>query len=104
MANPDVSVKAGFGRTMRPDAWWAKPTLVFIALASFVVYATWAALQGRNYYYDPYISPFYSPELFGSSGHSWVGVRPHWWPGAIPFSGAILILWIPAGFRLTCYY
>ena len=29
---------------------------------------------------------------------------PGWWPGAIPFSPALLILWAPGGFRLTCYY
>lgn len=27
-----------------------------------------------------------------------------WYPGWLPFSPAILILWAPGGFRLTCYY
>jgi len=27
----------GFGRTLRPDAWWAQPALVFIGLSTFIV-------------------------------------------------------------------
>jgi hypothetical protein len=93
-----------FGRTARPDAWWVQPLLVFLVLGSFVAYATWAALQGNHYHWGPYLSPFYSPELFGHSPHAWFGPPPAWWPGWLPFSPAILILWAPGGFRLTCYY
>jgi hypothetical protein len=50
------------------------------------------------------VSPFYSPEIFGPSPHAWFGDKPSWWPGFIPFSAALFILWMPAGFRLTCYY
>ena len=89
---------------MRRDAWWVQPLLVFLGLSAFVVYSTWAAFQGKNYYYGPYLSPFYSPELFGGSPHSWFGSRPGWWPGGLVFSPALLVLWAPAGFRLTCYY
>lgn len=89
---------------MRPDAWWAQPGLVFIGLSLFIVYSTWAALQGTHYVFEPYVSPFYSPEIFGSSPHSWFGPKPGWWPERIPFSPALFILWVPAGFRLTCYY
>jgi len=53
------------GWTSRQDFWWAKPSLVFIALSAFVAYSVWAALQGRDYRSGPYLSPFYSPELFG---------------------------------------
>ena len=35
---------------------------------------------------------------------TWFGPKPGWWPGWLPFSPALLILWAPAGFRLTCYY
>jgi hypothetical protein len=93
-----------FGQTARRDAWWVQPLLVFLGLSAFIVYATWAALQGSNYRYGPYLSPFYSPELYGDSPHAWFGARPGWWPGWLVFSPAILILWAPGGFRVTCYY
>ena len=96
--------KRSFGQTMRPDSWWAQPLVVFLGLSAFVVYSTWAAFQGQHYYYGPYISPFYSPEFFGSSPHSLFGPKPGWWPGWLPFSPALLILWAPGLFRLTCYY
>jgi hypothetical protein len=94
----------GFGATMRRDLWWIKPLLVFLGLGAFVVYSTWAAFQGRFYHFGPYISPFYSPEIFGESSHSWFGAKPGWWPGWLPFSPALLVLWVPGLFRLTCYY
>lgn len=89
---------------MRQDAWWIQPVLVFIGLGTFVVYSTWAAFQNDYYHFGPYLSPFYSPELFGESRHAWFGPQPGWWPAWLPFSPALLILWAPAGFRLTCYY
>ena len=89
---------------MRRDAWWIQPLLVFAGLGSFIVYSTWAAFQNAHYTHGPYLSPFYSPELFGSSSHAIFGPKPSWWPAAVPFSPALLILWVPAGFRLTCYY
>ena len=105
MSQAEMSVKpGGFGRTMRVDAWWLQPALVFVVLSSFVVYATWAALQGKDYEWGPYLSPFYSPLLFGEGPHAWLGPRPGWWPGVIPFSAAIFILWAPGLFRVTCYY
>jgi hypothetical protein len=105
MASSDVVLKPrGFGKTRRRDAWWAQPLVVFLALSAFIVYATWAAFEGREYWAGPYLSPFYSPELFGPSPHALFGPKPAWWPGLLPFSAAILILWAPGGFRVTCYY
>ena len=89
---------------MRPDVWWTQPLLVFLGLGAFLVYSTWAAFQGAHYYFGNYVSPFYSPEIFGDSPHSWFGPKPAWWPAWLLFSPALLILWAPGGFRLTCYY
>src|SRR5436190_14008779 len=61
-------------------------------------------VQGQNYFSGNYISPFYSPEILGDSPHSWFGPKPSWWPGWLIFSPALLVLWAPAGFRVTCYY
>src|SRR3984885_13351076 len=93
-----------FGQTSRKDKWWLVPLLTFLGLSTFVVYSTWAAFQGNHYQFGPYLSPFYSPELFGNPAHSWFGAKPGWWPLWMPFSPALLILWAPGGFRLTCYY
>jgi hypothetical protein len=97
-------VRRRFGETARRDRWWVQPLLVALGLTTFVVYATWAAFQGRYYSFGPYLSPFYSPEIFGSSPHSWFGPKPAAWPVWLPFSPALLILPIPALFRFTCYY
>src|SRR5690349_8441849 len=94
----------GFGETQRRDAWWLQPLVVFILLGSFLVYATWAAFQNAHYTYGPYLSPFYSPEIFGDSPHAWFGPKPGWWPALLPFSPALLILPFPGLFRFTCYY
>lgn len=101
---PVSAVHRGFGTTSRRDAWWAAPLAVFTALSVFVVYATWAAFQNAHYTYGPYLSPFYSPELFGDSPHAWFGPKPAVWPAWLPFSPALLILPFPGLFRLTCYY
>ena len=93
-----------FLATRRRDAWWVKPLVILIILGGFVVYSTWAAFQNAHYTFGPYLSPFYSPELFGSSPHAVFGPKPGWWPGVLPFSPALLILPFPAFFRFTCYY
>lgn len=89
----------GLGVTRRKDNWWLQPVAVFLGLSAFGVYSTWAALQGELFSCSTakagltldcnYLSPFYSPLLSFS-----------WWH----FSAAILILWMPLGFRATCYY
>jgi hypothetical protein len=62
---------------------------VIILLGGFGVYATFRAFEGKFFWVDPYLSPFYSPLLNFS-----------WWH----FSPALLILAFPLGFRVTCYY
>jgi hypothetical protein len=89
-----LPVVRGWGETSRPDKWWLQPLVVFLGLSAFIVYSTWAAFQGEHYTFGPYLSPFYSPEF----------AKPSWWPGWLVFSPALLILWMPGGFRLTCYY
>jgi hypothetical protein len=104
MAHAPLPIARRFGETMRTDAWWLPPLAVFLGLSAFIVYSTWAAFQNAHYTFGPYLSPFYSPEIFGNSPHAWFGPKPAWWPAIVPFSPAFLILWAPGGFRLTCYY
>ena len=104
MSYTDALKRRAFGETMRTDAWWIQPLLVLLGLGAFVVYSTWAAFQGEHYTHGPYLSPFYSPEIFGDSSHALFGPKPGFWPTWLPYSPAFLILWAPGGFRLTCYY
>ena len=102
----------GYGATKRTDDWWVGPAVTFGVLMAFVVYVTWAALQGEHYYAGPYLSPLYSPLIFtdtsaagsGPIEHAWLGGWPDWWPSFVPASPAILILAFPGAFRFTCYY
>jgi len=84
--------------------WWIQPLVVLLGLSAFLIYANWAAFQGEHYRFGPYLSPFYSPEIWGDPQYSLLGAAPSWWPTFLPFSAALLILWAPAGFRVTCYY
>ena len=102
-----------FGATTRPDAWWVQPLVVFLGFAAFIVYSTWAAFHplyhGNCAYWfggngANYLSPFFSPEIFGYSPHALLGGKPAWWPAWLIFSPAFLVLWAPGGFRFTCYY
>ncbi|MGD9689659.1 MAG: succinate dehydrogenase [Phycisphaerales bacterium] len=113
----------GLCKTRRTDNWKLEPILVFLGFSAFIVYATWAAFQGQNFYADKptvslwsgvassanYLSPMYSPLLFDMpggprSGHAWFGDAPGWMASIPFFTPALLILWAPGGFRFTCYY
>ena len=95
-----------FGQTSRRDAWWVPTLATFLGFSAFIAYASWAGYSNAHYEYGPYLSPMYSPLLFGPSPHSWFGgpEQPVWWPSFLRFSAAVLVLWGPVGFRLTCYY
>jgi hypothetical protein len=109
-----------FGQTYRRDAWWLMPGVTFIYFLAFIIYSSWAAFQGSHYFFSgggaQYLSPMYSPVLWVDSSmpgaaplhHAWLGEWPDWLPrllfGFIPITPALLVLWIPAGFRFTCYY
>lgn len=104
--------QSGLAKNFRTDTWWIGPLLTFLGLSAFVVYSTWAALQGNHYWHGSYLSPFYSPLLFidpsvpGAAPleHAWLGAWPSWWPEFVPASPAFLILSFPGAFRFTCYY
>jgi hypothetical protein len=95
-----------FGETQRRDGWWIQSAATFLGFAAFIVYSTWAGFSNANYEFGPYLSPMYSPLLFGPSAHAWFGgpAIPPWWPSFLHYSAAALILWGPVGFRITCYY
>ncbi len=75
--------------TDRKDTWWLEPLLIATGFTLFIIYATYRVFENNFYEANQYLSPFYSPKLMFD-----------WWK----WSPAILILWMPAGFRATCYY
>ncbi len=89
-------------KTLRQDRWWLPPLTTFVVFTAFVVYATWRAFSGADYYSSPYLSPLYSPCLTDECvpGSSDFGT-PF---GGFPLSAALIILIFPLGFRMTCYY
>ena len=93
-------------RTLRTDRWWLNPALNALALGTFLAYATIRLFYDQSYFVEEfhYVAPFYSPCL---STDCQAGTSPLGQPvGSLPawMSPAMLILIIPGGFRLTCYY
>src|SRR6266536_1821900 len=87
--------------TLRRDTWWLQPLVTVLVLLGFVVYGVWVAFVDKNYFADPYISPFYSPCLASKCGdQATAAIFGSWWP----LSPALIVLPFPLGFRLTCYY
>lgn len=102
----------GPAATVRNDAWWIGPSLTFGFICLMLAYLNWAALQGEYFFAAPYLSPVYSPVLFGVPDapgaaplhHAWFGTWPSWWPPFLPASPALFALVGPGLFRFTCYY
>ena len=88
-------------RTLRQDRWWLYPLTTFTVFFSSVVYATVRAFSGSNFHSEPYLSPFYSPCLTDKCGEAADFGTPL---GGFPLSAALIILIVPLGVRMTCYY
>ena len=93
---PAGTAANGLGATRRRDRWWVAPTVqgtLFTILATYLFFSgiVWTPVWGTGYEVDGYLSPLFSPLI-----------RPDWLPTWI--SPGLLILWIPLGFRATCYY
>ena len=64
-------------KTLRTDRYWVQPLVTFIALMLFVIYSTWRAFMNADYFYEPLISPFYSPCLSNASPPACAVAEPH---------------------------
>ena len=69
--------------------WWVGPITVTVVLTAFGAYSLYVAIFAQFSGADGILSPFYSPRV--SSPFDWL-------------SPAVFVLWIPLGFRATCYY
>ena len=60
MATPPAAlpVRRSFGQTMRKDAWWIQPLVVFTVFTGSIIYSTWAAFQGTFYWHENLLSRF----------------------------------------------
>jgi hypothetical protein len=86
--------------TLRKDPWWAYPMSVGLFLGVTIAYSTWAGLLKSGYFSEPYVSPIFSPCLAVSCEHATFRLIGEWWF----LSPALLVMWLPIFFRLTCYY
>jgi len=97
LRKPRGTAKQGFGATSRKDNWAVYPVIqaiVFTFCAGYLTFSgiLWGPLFGPQYVEaDGYLSPLFSPLLVFPDMPTWLS------PG-------LLILWIPIGFRATCYY
>jgi hypothetical protein len=96
LRKPRGTAQQGFGATARRDAWAITPAVqgtAFTVLAGYLFFSgiVWNPLFGTPFEVEGYLSPLFSPWLF---------------KGELPWfiSPGLLILWIPLGFRATCYY
>jgi len=97
LRKPRGTAAEGFGATSRVDNWAIYPVIqaiVFTFCAGYLTFSgiLWGPLFGPQYVEaDGYLSPLFSPLLVFPDMPTWLS------PG-------LLILWIPIGFRATCYY
>src|SRR6266540_2728727 len=95
MASPPTAIdRRGHLRvpTLRRDTWWLQPLVTVLVLLGFVVYGVWVAFVDKNYFADPYISPFYSPCLASKCGdQATAAIFGSWWP----LSPALIVLPFP---------
>ena len=94
---PQGTAPSGLGLTSRRDRWWLAPT---IQGTLFTICATYLFVSGILFtplFGTPYetsgglLSPLFSPKI-----------APDWLPTWL--SPGLFILWVPLGFRATCYY
>jgi hypothetical protein len=96
LRKPRGTAKQGFGETRRKDSWAVYPIvqgIVFTICATYLMFSgvVWQPIGGPAYDVDGYLSPLFSPLIVFPNMPTWLS------PG-------LLILWIPIGFRATCYY
>lgn len=93
---PGGTAQNGLGATNRTDRWWVAPG---IQATLFTICATYLGVSGilftplfgTPYEFDGYLSPLFSPLIRPEGLPTWIS------PG-------LFILWVPLGFRATCYY
>jgi hypothetical protein len=85
--------RRGFLSTLRTDAWWFEPVLVFVSLSIFFGWLTISIFMDTVGHFEigPYITPVFEPKFFGAKDN-WL------------ISPGMIVLLGPVPFRATCYY
>jgi len=96
LRKPGGTARRGLGATNRLDRWWVAPGVqgvVFTVCATYLFISgiLLTPLFGTPYELEGYLSPLFSPKIAADWFPTWLS------PG-------LLILWVPLGFRATCYY
>ena len=94
----------GLGRTDRIDKWWTQPLWMGLALTAALIYTAWRLIlfpESIDYELEgsKVVSPIFSPNIL-----EWSLFGLNEWDHPSWVNAAILVLWIPFGFRGTCYY
>jgi hypothetical protein len=63
----------------RTDRWWIEPVMIVSILGAFVVYSLVVSVMNANYFYEPYLSPFYSPCLTTGCIHPTWPIIGNWY-------------------------
>ncbi len=85
-----ASITAAIKRPIDRLPWWVGPVTVTAGLGGYGLYVMITVLFFAKGEYENYLSPFYSPPV-GTPFPDWL-------------SPALFVLWLPLGFRATCYY
>ena len=99
--NHERNIPLGTFSQHRKDKWWLLPLIQGLIIVIFVVYTTvtlffWKTLGNGTY--GNYKSPIFDIDMTGFANS--IG-----WPKdnfLLPV--ALLVLWVPIGYRATCYY
>ena len=77
----------GFLATSRRDAWWVEPLASAFVFGGIIIYSIFRAFEGAFFKVGAYVSPLYTLPF----ETAWI-------------SPAIFTMWVPAGYRITCYF
>ncbi len=103
--NTERNFPLGTFTNQRKDNWWFMPLLQGLIIIIFIIYTT-ITLFFPNIYGNGTFNHFRSP-IFDMDLHNVYGidiVKAIGWPNSPFLPAALLVLWIPIGYRATCYY
>lgn len=86
----------------RKDNWWIKPLIQGLIILIFIAYTTMILFLPENIVGSGEFGNYHSP-IFDLSITTPLA-KAIGWPNTPLLPAALLVLWIPIGYRATCYY